>query len=459
MYNYFNFKKHGEDYLITNDAGYYSFLSKEELGMLLFDSDNINELKKDELIRKGFLVSKNKELFINDNYHFVRGYKEYLFYHTSLHIFVVTTQCNQRCIYCQASAKSADKSSNMSIDTARKAVNIAISSGGEYLTFEFQGGEPLLNFDTIKFIVEYAESIKGDKVIEYNIVSNLMLLDKEMLDFFSKYNFNISTSIDGDETLHNKNRPAIVGNSYLSMKKSVDKIRKRGLSVSAIQTTTCYSIFNPKEIVNAYLKLGFYDIFLRPLTKLGFAKSRWKDIGYSADEFVSFYEEALNYIVELNENGVKMREGHAVILLRKILERRPINYMELRSPCGAGIGQLAYYYDGGIYTCDEGRMLAEMGDKSFYIGNVDSLNFADIVKSPVCKAVCSASCLETIPYCSDCVYQPYCGICPILSYSETGSLFSQMPADFKCKVYMGILDILFGLIKDDDKLKILEEWI
>lgn len=37
-------------------------------------------------------------------------------------------------------------------------------------------------------------------------------------------------------------------------------------------------------------------------------------------------------------------------------------------------------------------MLAEMGNKSFYIGNVDSLNFADIVKS----TVCFASCLETI---------------------------------------------------------------
>ena len=45
-----------------------------------------------------------------------------------------------------------------------------------------------------------------------------------------------------------------------------------------------------------------------------------------------------------------MSEGHARIFLKKILMGYSENYMELRSPCGAGIGQMAYYYDGNIYT-------------------------------------------------------------------------------------------------------------
>ena len=48
-----------------------------------------------------------------------------------------------------------------------------------------------------------------------------------------------------------------------------------------------------------------------------------------------------------------------------------MNYMELRSPCGAGVGQLAYYADGDIFTCDEGRMLHEMGQSTFRLGNVN----------------------------------------------------------------------------------------
>lgn len=39
--------------------------------------------------------------------------------------------------------------------------------------------------------------------------------------------------------------------------------------------------------------------------------------------------------------------------------------MELRSPCGATMGQISYYYNGDIYTCDEGRMISEAGKRGF----------------------------------------------------------------------------------------------
>ena len=58
------------------------------------------------------------------------------------------------------------------------------------------------------------------------------------------------------------------------------------------------------------------------------------------------------------------------------------NYLDIRSPCGAGIGQIAYSYDGKIYTCDEGRMLGGMGDDIFCIGNVHSICHA-------CSGACS----------------------------------------------------------------------
>ena len=56
------------------------------------------------------------------------------------------------------------------------------------------------------------------------------------------------------------------------------------------------------------------------------------------------------------------------------------------SPCGAGVGQMSYYYDGNVYTCDEGRMLSEMGDNSFLLGNVHTNTFQECVSSPVCAA-------------------------------------------------------------------------
>lgn len=70
-----------------------------------------------------------------------------------------------------------------------------------------------------------------------------------------------------------------------------------------------------------------------------------------------------------------------------------MNYMELRSPCGGAIGQLAYYYDGNIYTCDEGRMLAEMGNDSFKLGNVNN-TYKELMETGATKAMCISSCLE-----------------------------------------------------------------
>ena len=94
----------------------------------------------------------------------------------------------------------------MTKDIAKKSVDIAMQSPSKYLTFEFQGGEPLTNFETIKYIIEYAEEIKKDKIIEYAVVSNLTLMTDEMMNFFKEKGVNVSTSIDGNKELQNKNR-------------------------------------------------------------------------------------------------------------------------------------------------------------------------------------------------------------------------------------------------------------
>ena len=146
--------------------------------------------------------------------------------------------------------------------------------------------------------------------------------------------------------------------------------------------------------------------------------------------------------------------------LKKILQGYSLNYMELRSPCGAVTGQLSYYYDGSVYTCDEGRMVSEMGDCAFKLGTVDN-SYDEILESPVCKATQAASVIESLPGCSDCVYQPYCGVCPVVTYALEKDIFPKGPKGFRCKVYMGIQDYLFSLIEEgnDEIMKILQSWV
>lgn len=457
--NYFNFKENKNNYLITNDIGKYNFLSKQDFKNLIQRKELTPELKH-ELIENGFIYEGNEEIFASNQAMKLRRAKEYLLVPTTLHIFVVSKNCNFNCIYCQAGNLNQKESYNMSKETAKKAVEIAMESPSRYLTFEFQGGEPLMNFETIKYIIEYSKSISNGKYIEYNLVSNLTLLTDEMIEFFIDNKVTICTSIDGNRELQNKNRPYKNADSYQETINQIKKLKERQIIVNAIETTTKYSLSKYKEIVDEYIELGLESIFIRPLTKLGKADNNWKNVGYKAEEFLEFYKKALDYIIEKNKQGIFLSEGHSNIFLRKILLNQPVNYMELRSPCGGAIGQLAYYYDGNIYTCDEGRMLSEMGDDSFKLGNVYENTYKELMQCDCTKAMCVSSCIECLPYCSTCAYMPYCGTCPVINLAQDDNIFSQNPQEYRCKIYGGILDILFNYIeKEPDVVEIFKRWI
>lgn len=457
--NYFNFKEKENNYLITNDIGEYVFLSKQDFRNLIKKKELDKELKT-ELIQKGFIYEGSEEILATNQAMRLRRTKEYLLVPTTLHIFVVSKNCNFNCIYCQAGNLNQNENYNMSKGTAKRAVDIAMDSPSRHLTFEFQGGEPLMNFETIKYIVEYSKSISNGKFIEYSLVSNLTLLTDEMIEFFLKNEVSICTSIDGDRVLQNINRPYKNADSYKETVNKIKKLKEKQIKVNAIETTTKHSLDKYKEIVDEYIKLELESIFIRALTRLGKADNNWKNIGYEAEEFLEFYKKALDYIIEKNKQGIFLSEGHSNIFLKKILLNQPINYMELRSPCGGAIGQLAYYYDGNIYTCDEGRMLSEMGDDSFKVGNVYKNTYKELMQCDCTKAICVSSCIECLPYCSTCAYMPYCGTCPVINLAQDNNIFSKNPKEYRCKIYGGILDILFDYIEHEpDTVEIFKNWI
>ena len=461
MINYFNFKKLKDgDYLITNDMGCFMFVNENELESLIKDNVNYDSEFGIAAVENCFCYGGSPQAFSEHLMHYMRGGKQYLFFGTSLHIFVVTGKCNLGCVYCQAQNGDTVPHGTMSKKTAEKAVDIALSSPVDNLSFEFQGGEPLLNFETVKHIVEYAlENGKG-KNIQFSLVSNLTLLSDEIENFLIDKNISVSTSIDGPRDLHNANRPFRGGKgSFDETIRAAKKLICSGVNVGAIETTTRSSLGRAREIVDTYVRNGFSTVFIRPLTPLGTAEKNWGKIGYSSTQFLDFYKNAVNCILDYNRAGVRVKEGHLSLVLPKILNGTPVNYMELRSPCGAGIGQMAYYHDGNVYTCDEGRMLAEMGCDAFKLGNVFDNSYDELINCPNCKASCIASFLESLPSCCDCVYNPYCGTCPVLNFAQNNSIFPVEPNGFRCNVYKGIFDLAFGLIKDKNTFDIIKEWL
>ena len=179
--NYFNFKKMENQIMMTNDFGNFLFVSESEFKDILHGKIEPNsDIEKKLLDHK--MIYRESDLEFSSTYMYdIRSLKQHVNMATSLHIFVVTTACNMNCVYCQANNGKKCSDLYMTADIAKKAVDIALESPTRYLTFEFQGGEPLLNFDIVKYIVEYTEEKNESHVINFNIVTNLTLFTEEMI--------------------------------------------------------------------------------------------------------------------------------------------------------------------------------------------------------------------------------------------------------------------------------------
>ena len=129
--------------------------------------------------------------------------------------------------------------------------------------------------------------------------------------------------------------------------------------VDALTTTTQISLKHGKEIVDEYVNLGLRNIHIRPLNPFGFATKTWRMIGYTMEEWLAYYESVLDYILELNQEGVQIMEGTAATFLKKLLTDTDPNFVDIRSPVGSGTGQICYGYDGSIFPVTKGAWFME----------------------------------------------------------------------------------------------------
>jgi len=401
-----------------------------------------------------------------------RRRKRFIHSGPNLHIVVVTLRCNETCVYCHASRADLDAvHTDMTIETAERTVDMILRTTSPHVTIEFQGGEPLVNFPVVQHIVAYAtERNRGlGKQLEFTMVSNLSLMDETKLQWLLAHRVQLCTSIDGPKALHDKQRKLPTLSAYDAALPWIARIneayREAGLDptlyhVEALLTTTRETLERWREVVDTYVALGCRALFLRPVDPFGFAEKTRRIVEYPREDYLAYYRNALDYIIELNLQGVEILERYAAIFLTKILTGDDPNFLDIRSPGGAGIGQLAYNYDGTIYSSDEGRMLGAAGDPTFVIGDVHTGRYRDIVAHPTIRAMAIASNLEGQPDCVDCPYVPYCGTQPEHNHKTLGTMMGRMRESSMCAVHKGIQDILFEKLATADAptLEILRRW-
>ena len=99
--NFFNFKYIDDEVLLTNDFGEYIFVNHTDFRSIVeCKLDRDSELSK-SLVEKRFCYYDTDLDLVQKNKIALREVKGYVTLATSLHIFVVTTACNMKCVYCQ----------------------------------------------------------------------------------------------------------------------------------------------------------------------------------------------------------------------------------------------------------------------------------------------------------------------------------------------------------------------
>jgi sulfatase maturation enzyme AslB (radical SAM superfamily) len=223
----FYFQRQRGGYLLTNDFGHFAKISDSDFQRLLTDKVSSSTPLWRELQAKGFL---REHLDFESLTRDFRAAHSYLFRGPGLHILVTTLRCNHSCVYCQSSAERVSRTdTDMSLDTAQKAVDLAFQSPNPSLTIEFQGGEPLLNWPVVEFVIRYARA-RGEaekRELRLALVSNLSLLDEAKLKVLFAHEVSLCTSLDGPPGLHDRNRNFLGGSSHERVVRWLKEIRRR----------------------------------------------------------------------------------------------------------------------------------------------------------------------------------------------------------------------------------------
>ena len=325
----------------------------------------------------------------------------------------IAHDCNLACKYCFAEeGEYHGKRELMSFETGKKALDYLVQNSGNRVNLEvdFFGGEPLMNWDVVKQLVQYGRSIEeaNNKKFRFTLTTNGVLLNDEVQDFLNKEMGNVVISLDGRKEVNDNMRPFRNGKGSYDL--IVPKFKKlaesRDQNNYYIRGTFTRENLDFSEDVKHFADLGFKQISIEPV------------VGPEEDPY-SIREQDLPQILEeydkLAKEYIKRhKEGNGFTFFHFMIDLSggPCVYKRL-SGCGSGTEYLAVTPWGDLYPCHQ-----FVGDKEFLMGNVDE----GITKPEIGKEFGDCN-VYSKQKCKDCFAKYYCsGGCAANAYKQNGSI-------------------------------------
>lgn len=350
-------------------------------------------------------------------------------------ILELTGMCNLRCGYCiyndDFKLNRGFNCQRMSVDTAKAAINYLNAHGGEKVSVTFYGGEPLLEYDLLKWCIEYSQKTILNKEVHFSFTTNLTLMTQERAKYLASVdNLSIVCSIDGPEYVHDAYRRKIDGSGSFQEAITGLKILVKEFGNKS-NRISINGVFAPPY---TYEKLEDITKFYKSLDWL--PKDIQIDLGYASDDTVDDSEHikqlstnkeyctrkgAVNPLL-LYEKKAFLDKGETGPLGNNIIpdllhihKRRifniPIDVYIFNGCCIPGARRLYVNTEGKFYICERIGISPEIGDVK------EGINWNSVYKHYILEYA------ETLtPLCRNCWAIRLCKRCYARSYKKDGMI-------------------------------------
>lgn len=455
----------GSRYFLSNLAGFHRVVDALTLEALADrNSVELPNAVREDLARGLFFADTSDEADVGLAA-IASGYARRLtqdFKFNPTFMIVPTLRCDHTCTYCQVSRAALGASdTEYDLDPARisQIMDLIGQLGQAPYKIEIQGGEPLVRFDLIEAIYDGAENRLGELSFEMVITTSLSLVDDTILDWAEHRRVVFSTSLDGTEVVHNKNRILPGDNSYQRVVHGIQAINARlGPGRVATVTTVTQALLDcPEALIDAHRALGLTDLFVRPISPYGFAPKSGTGT-YSFSDYIKFYDRLLTLIIEHEaEGGAPLTEYSGKTHLQRIFQPSFNGYADLKSPSGFLLDCVLFNYDGKIFGSDEARMLQRVNQSvDFSCGTLDSFRPDE---NPIYQKILQDSINTVHPGCDQCAYQPFCGTDPCQAISEQGEPVGDKSLSTFCQYHKRMFSYLIDRYYSDAAARaVMERW-
>lgn len=325
----------------------------------------------------------------------------------------IAHDCNLACRYCFAEeGEYHGRRALMSYEVGKKALDFLIANSGSRrnLEVDFFGGEPLMNWDVVKRLVEYGRSQEAayDKKFRFTLTTNGVLLNDEVMDFCNREMSNVVLSLDGRKEVNDKMRPFRNGKgSYdLTVPKFQAFAKSRGQKDYYVRGTFTRNNLDFADDVLHYADLGFEQMSMEPVVA-----EDGEDYAIRREDLPKILEE---YDRLAKEFIKRKKEGRGFNFFHFMLDLNAGPCVAKRmAGCGSGTEYLAVTPWGDLYPCHQ-----FVGQEEFLLGNVDTGIVNEAVRDEF--KLCNVYAKEK---CRDCFARFYCsGGCAANAHNFTGSI-------------------------------------